>query len=80
MGELGNKFGIVFLSLPVGIGDPLERLHEVRKRMMELKNSKEAPVALGILSAMGLSPQELQGTLVNLFGSKTTAVMTNVNF
>jgi WS/DGAT/MGAT family acyltransferase len=78
MGKLGNKFGIVFLSLPVGISDPLERLHEVRKRMLELKNSKEAPVALGILSAMGLSPQELQGTLVRLFGSKTTAVMTNV--
>ena len=78
MGELGNKFGIVFLSLPVGIGDPLERLHEVHKRMIELKNSKEAPVALGILSAMGMSPNELQGTLVRLFGSKTTAVMTNV--
>lgn len=78
MGELGNKFGIVFLSLPVGIGDPLERLHEVHKRMMELKNSKEAPVALGILSAMGMSPNELQGTLVNMFGSKTTAVLTNV--
>lgn len=78
MGQLGNKFGIVFLSLPVGIGDPLDRLHEVRKRMLALKNSKEAPVALGILSAMGMSPQELQGTLVNMFGSKTTAVMTNV--
>ena len=78
MGELGNKFGIVFLSLPVGIGDPLERLHEVHKRMVELKNSKEAPVALGILSAMGMSPNELQGTLVKMFGSKTTAVMTNV--
>ncbi len=78
MGQLGNKFGIVFLSLPVGIGDPLERLHEVRKRMLALKSSKEAPVALGILSAMGMSPQELQGTLVKMFGSKTTAVMTNV--
>lgn len=78
MGTLGNKFGIVFLALPVGIGDPLERLNEVHKRMVALKNSKEAPVALGILSAMGMSPQEFQGTLVRLFGSKTTAVMTNV--
>jgi diacylglycerol O-acyltransferase / wax synthase len=78
MGTLGNKFGIVFLSLPVGIGDPLKRLHEVHNRMLELKNSKEAPVSLGILSAMGMSPQEFQGTLVRLFGSKTTAVLTNV--
>lgn len=78
MGTLGNKFGIVFLSLPIGIGDPLERLHEVHKRMLALKNSKEAPVSMGILSAMGMSPNELQGTLVKMFGSKTTAVMTNV--
>ena len=78
MGTLGNKFGIVFLSLPVGIGDPLERLHEVHKRMIALKNSKEALVSMGILSAMGMSPNELQGTLVKMFGSKTTAVMTNV--
>ncbi|VAW41494.1 Wax ester synthase/acyl-CoA:diacylglycerol acyltransferase, partial [hydrothermal vent metagenome] len=78
MGTLGNKFGIVFLSLPVGIGDPLERLQEVHKRMIALKNSKEALVSMGILNAMGLSPNELQGTLVKMFGSKTTAVMTNV--
>ena len=35
-------------------------------------------MALGILSAMGMSPNELQGTLVKMFGSKTTAVLTNV--
>jgi WS/DGAT/MGAT family acyltransferase len=78
MGTLGNKFGIVFLSLPIGIGDPLERLQEVHKRMVALKNSKEAFVSMGILNAMGMSPNELQGTLVKMFGSKTTAVMTNV--
>ncbi|MFQ5400631.1 MAG: wax ester/triacylglycerol synthase family O-acyltransferase [Anaerolineae bacterium] len=78
MGELGNKFGIVFLSLPVGIADPLARLAEVRKRMHALKHSPEAMAAFAILNAIGLSPQELQSTMVKMFGSKTTAVMTNV--
>lgn len=78
MGTLGNKFGIVFLSLPVGIGDPLERLAEVRKRMNALKNTPEALAALGILNVIGMSPQEIQTTIVDMFGAKTTAVMTNV--
>jgi hypothetical protein len=56
MEELGNKFGLVFLSLPISIADPLERLDEVNRRMMQLKKSAEAPVTMGILNAMGLSP------------------------
>lgn len=78
MGELGNKFGIVFLSLPVGIVDPVERLHEVRSRMNELKESKEASAAFTILKGIGLSPRDIQDELVKLFGSKATAVLTNV--
>lgn len=78
MGEMGNKFGIVFLSLPIGIADPLDRLTEVRRRMDALKNTPEAVAAFGILNAMGLSPAEVQGRMVKMFGSKATAVLTNV--
>jgi WS/DGAT/MGAT family acyltransferase len=78
MGTLGNKFGLLFLTLPVGIADPLERLEAVRRRMGELKESKEGPVGLAILSGMGVTPQELHGALMELFGAKLTAVMTNV--
>lgn len=78
MGTLGNKFGLLFLDLPVGIADPLDRLNEVHKRMEALKESKEGPVGLIILGSFGLSPQELHGTLVDFFGKKLTAVMTNV--
>ena len=76
--ELGNKFGLVFLSLPVGIADPHERLDEVRRRMNALKDSLEAPVAFGILTAIGMSPEKIQDIVVNIFGMKGTAVMTNV--
>lgn len=76
--ELGNKFGLVFLSLPVGIADPVERLGELRRRMDGIKGSLEAPVAFGILNGIGLSPQTIQDVVVSIFGTKGTAVMTNV--
>jgi hypothetical protein len=76
--ELGNRFGFVFLTLPVGIAEPSDRLAELRRRMDALKGSLEAPVAFGILNLMGLSPPRIQGLAVEVFGSKGTAVMTNV--
>ncbi|MFZ2359727.1 MAG: wax ester/triacylglycerol synthase family O-acyltransferase [Anaerolineae bacterium] len=76
--ELGNKFGLVFLSLPLGIADPLERLFELKQRMDDLKDSQEAVVAFGILNAIGMAPNEIENIVVNIFGAKATAVMTNV--
>ena len=76
--ELGNKFGLVFLSLPVGIVDPGERLGELRRRMDGLKDTLEAPVAYGIVSTIGRLPQAMQDIVVDIFGLKGTAVMTNV--
>lgn len=76
--QLGNQFGLVFLKLPVGIADPLERLLKLKKRMDRIKNSPEAVVALGMLKAVGATPAEIQRMVVNVFGAKGTAVMTNV--
>lgn len=78
IGTLGNKFGLVYLSLPVGIADPFDRLQEVHRRMNQLKNTPEAAVAIGILNAMGMSPMEVRSQSVSMFANKATAVMTNV--
>jgi hypothetical protein len=75
---LGNAFGLVFLPLPVGIDDPLDRLLELKKRMDQIKGTPEAIVAFGILNAIGIAPAEIEDMVVNLFGTKATAVMTNV--
>jgi diacylglycerol O-acyltransferase len=75
---LGNRFGLVFLSLPVGADDPIDRLYDLKQRMAALKDSPEALVAFGVLNALGLAPDQLQDLGVSLFGSKATAVMTNV--
>jgi diacylglycerol O-acyltransferase / wax synthase len=75
---MGNQFGVVFLSLPIGIADAYDRLIEVRERMEAIKGSPEAVVAFGILTTFGVLPQPLQDLGVNMFGTKATAVLTNV--
>ena len=75
---LGNKFGLVFLSLPIGIGDPVERLRELKQRMDSLKDSTEPIVAFGILGLVGMMPDRLEDVVVDIFGAKGTLVMTNV--
>jgi WS/DGAT/MGAT family acyltransferase len=76
--SLGNRFGLVFVSLPVSVKEPLERLFEVRRRMDRLKGSPEAGVALKILAGVGLTSARVQKRLVEWVGAKTTAVITNV--
>jgi WS/DGAT/MGAT family acyltransferase len=78
MASLGNQFGLVFLSLPVGLQDPAERLAELRRRMSGLKRSLEPVVVLAVLKAMGMTPHAIQKLVVRIFGMKGTAVMTNV--
>ena len=76
--ELGNHFGLVFLSLPLSIDNPLERLYAVNDRMNELKSSKQAAVTLGFLGALGLGPSAVQKPVLDLLSQKATAVLTNV--
>jgi diacylglycerol O-acyltransferase len=78
MSELGNRFGLIFLSLPVGIDDAVERLVELRRRSQALKRSAEPVVVYAILKLLGLVPLAVQNMVVKIFGTKATAVMTNV--
>ena len=76
--ELGNHFGLVFLSLPLSVDSPLERLYAVNERMNELKCSKQAAVTLGFLAALGMGPSAMQKPVLDLLSKKATAVLTNV--
>ena len=78
MSELGNRFGLIFLSLPVGIDDAVERLAELRRRSQALKRSAEPVVVYAILKLIGMVPLAVQQMVVKIFGTKATAVMTNV--
>jgi len=76
--KLGNRFGLVPLVLPIGVANPVERVYEVRKRMNALKGSTQPILAFAMLAVAGLMIKPAQDALLNLFGRKTTAVMTNV--
>jgi diacylglycerol O-acyltransferase len=76
--KLGNRFGLVFLALPVGVEDRRERLVELKKRMDKIKASSEPMVIYAILNAVGLTGPKVESVALQLFGSKATAVMTNV--
>jgi WS/DGAT/MGAT family acyltransferase len=76
--KLGNAFGLVFLTLPIGIVDPVRRLRAIKKEMDALKGSPEALVAFGVLSLIGRAPVEVEQLGLRFFGSKATAVLTNV--
>jgi diacylglycerol O-acyltransferase len=76
--KLGNRFGLVPLVLPIGMENPIERVYEVRRRMNALKGSTQPLLAFGLLAVAGLLIKPAQDAMLNLFGKKTTAVMTNV--
>jgi diacylglycerol O-acyltransferase / wax synthase len=76
--RLGNAFGLVFLTLPIGIVDPARRVRSIKKEMDELKRSPDAIVAFGALNLIGHAPVEVEQLGLRFFGSKATAVLTNV--
>ncbi len=76
--KLGNRFGVVFLDLPIGIENPVERLYAVRANMAALKDSLQPLLTLGLLAAAGVAPKVLQDQLVTVLARNATAVMTNV--
>jgi len=76
--QLGNRFGLVPLLVPVGIDNPLDRLRVVHERMEALKTGYQPLLSYGILGLSGLLNEGGQKALSSLFLDKTTAVMTNV--
>ena len=76
--QLGNRFGLAPLVLPVGIANPVERVYAVRRRMDELKGSFQPLLAFAVLSVSGLFIKPVQDAVLGLFAKKATAVMTNV--
>jgi diacylglycerol O-acyltransferase / wax synthase len=75
---LGNRFGLVFVELPIGMRHPLERLYAVRSTMKSLKSSPQALAVLGLLAAVGNLPGAVEEPLVALFSAKASLVASNL--
>jgi diacylglycerol O-acyltransferase len=76
--ELGNKFGLVPLLLPIGVENPIARVFEVRRRMEALKTGYTAVISMALLGAAGFAPHIVQTLALDFLARKASAVMTNV--
>jgi len=75
---LGNKFGLVFVDLPIGIRDPLQRVLAVHQTMGQLKDSMQPPMTLLALGLMGWLPAAAETPLIDMFSRKGSLVASNV--
>jgi diacylglycerol O-acyltransferase len=75
---LGNQFGLVFLDLPIGIRDPLERVEAVHHCMSGLKGSYQPVLMLGLMAALGLLGESAEDVAIDLLSKKATLVASNV--
>jgi len=81
-GEYNNKVSAMFADLPVGIEDPVERLHAIREQMEGLKETKQAVAGEVLTSLSGFAPPLLLSlgmrAAVRLPQSNVHTVTTNV--
>jgi WS/DGAT/MGAT family acyltransferase len=75
---LGNKFGLVYVDLPVGMRNPLQRAYRTHGTMQAIKGSVQPPMTLLALGLMGLLPGALQTPAIELLSRKASVVVSNV--
>lgn len=76
--DLGNRFGIVFVRLPVGEPERARRLHLVTLATSRLTTSAEAGATFVVLQLVGLLPLPVRRLAAGLLGRSASAVVTNV--
>lgn len=76
--QLGNRFGLVYLELPVGEANIQNRIKAVQRSMKKLKNGMQAQMSYNILGILGYFPSWFERWALKFFSSKASAVMTNV--
>jgi diacylglycerol O-acyltransferase / wax synthase len=76
--ELGNQFGLVFVTLPVACPQPRERMQLVTRQMRRIKNSHEPEIASAALARMGSLPPSTERLWTDSFAGDAGAVITNV--
>jgi diacylglycerol O-acyltransferase len=75
---LGNRFGLVFLDLPVSAPSAAARLEQVRAHTARMKGRPDAVATLAALAVLGLLPARLEAPLLSFFARKASMVVTNV--
>lgn len=76
--ELGNKFSLVFLQLPLHMDDRVQRLRELRKRIRAAKDSAEAFIGYQAMRVLGIPPKRITKMGAGFFSRKLTGVLASV--
>lgn len=76
--RLGNRFTLVLMRLPSGVGTPLGRLAETKRRMDAIKRSPEVAMTFGLITTIGRIVKDVERPLVDFFAGKAIGVTTNV--
>jgi hypothetical protein len=73
---MANKVSAMFAELPVGLPDPVERLHAVSIQLANLKESRQAVAGEALTSLSGFAPPALLALGARI---ATKAAQRNVN-
>ena len=76
--SLGNRFGLVFVELPIGVRHPLERLYTVQAVTKALKGSAQALATFDLLWLVGALPPNVEEYALSLFSAKVSLVASNL--
>lgn len=76
--ELGNKFALVMMILPLSAKDPISRLRETKARMDVIKESPEAILTFGLISTFGSFNPAAAKFMIDFFSNKAVGITTNV--
>jgi diacylglycerol O-acyltransferase / wax synthase len=76
--QMGNRFGLALLTLPLGVDDPQKRLAEIHHRMTDIKHSPEAAFSYNMLRVAGMLPLNVERDFIEVSTAQATAVITNV--
>ena len=76
--KLTNRFALVYLPLPIGIADPIDRLFETKRHMDAIKQSPEALVTYQAIVGLGVVSDKIARSVRGYFADKVSVVLTNV--
>jgi len=75
---LGNRFGLVFVTLPTSSDDLRERIKRVKANMDGIKSSREARLVLDALTMLGATSRHGARAWIDAFSRRASVVITNI--
>ena len=76
--KLTNRFALVYLPLPIGIADSIDRLMETKRHMDAIKRSPEALVTYQAIASLGVVSDKIARSIRGYYADKVSVVLTNV--